>query len=91
MFTSGEKIFNIFDIFFIIILLLSINQIILSVILMNQVNSSLKHSIKELVEDTSISTIESISFQYKYAQNESKPRYIPSESNLGFAGELILD
>ena len=89
MFTSGERTFNIFDLFFIIILLLSITQIIISVILRNQVNSKLEdyqYSIEE-VEDIPISSVESIIF----TKNTTKPEYKPTTPNLGLAGDLILD
>ena len=87
MFTFGESAFNIFDIFIIIILLLSIIQIIVSIILNNQVNSKLKnYKIKE-VKDIDIAGLKSI----KFIKNKSKPIYNPKESNLGYAGELIID
>ena len=89
MFTSGERKFTIFDIFFTIILLLSIIQIIFSGILRHLVNSKLENFKNSITEekDIPISGLESI----KFTQEKSKPRYYPGISNLGFAGELILD
>ena len=89
MFTSGEKTFNIFDVFFIIILLLSITQIIISVILRNQVNSKLEHyyySI-EKVENIPISTVDSI----KFHKIKLGTQYNPYNTYLGLTGDLILD
>ena len=94
MFTSGEKIFNIFDAFFIIILLLSIINIIIFFILMEQVvfNFYYDNYYGKSESMPPISALQSIGFmEYQYGKNESKPRYIPEDSNLGFAGELILD
>ena len=88
MFTSGERTFAIFDLFFIIILLLAIAQIIISVILRSQVNSKLedfKYSIKE-VKDIPISSVDSIVF----TKNKTNNEYNPNTPNLGLAGELIL-
>ena len=89
MFTSGERTFTIFDLFFIIILLLAIAQIIISIILRSQVNSKLedfKYSVRE-VEDIPISSVDSIVF----TKNKTNFEYNPSTPNLGLAGELILD
>ena len=89
MFTSGERKFTIFDIFFIIILLLSITQIIFSGILRHLVKSKLENYKNSITEekDIPILALESI----KFTEEKSKPRYYPGISNLGFAGELILD
>ena len=94
MFTSGETFFTIFDIFFIIILSLVIMQIILCNALQNQVKFKLERGYysPEEVGEIPISSLQFIGFkEYKYAPNETKIRYDPSLSNLGFTGELILD
>ena len=87
MFTSGERTFNIFDIFFIIIFLLSIAQIIISSILRQQMNSKLKNYSIIKVEEIPILALESINF----TQDKIKPKYYPNIPNLGLTGELILD
>ena len=89
MFTSGEKAFTIFDMFFIIFILLPLTQIIISVIHINQIKSKLENFKESIikVEDIPISVVGSIRFD----QNKTKPEYIPNAPNLGLAGNLILD
>ena len=89
MFGSGEKTFTILDLFFIIMILISLAQIIISIILRHQIKSKLqkfKESVVK-VEDISISVVESIRFD----KNKTKPEYYPNSPNLGLAGNLILD
>ena len=84
MFVSGKKCCNIFYIFFAIIILLSIIQIILISTFKKKLNS-IKFSKKEV--DIPISALKSI----KFVEDKSKPEYNPNTPNLGFTGEIILD
>ena len=85
MFTSGEKTFTIFDIFFIILLSLIIIQIILSAVLRYKLKSYYENYSFEN-EDLPLIALGIITF----TRETEKPEYDPI-SNLGSAGELILD
>ena len=89
MFTSGERTFNIFDVFFIIMLLLSITQIVFCAILKHQIKSKLEYFKEPIikVKDIPILLLKFI----KFTQDKKKPSYYQNIPNLGLAGELILD
>ena len=88
MFGSGEKTFTILDLFFIIMILISSVQIIISIILRHQISKLQKYKESAIkVKDIPISVVEVIRFD----KNKTKPEYNPNSPNLGLAGNLILD
>ena len=87
MLIYGEKGFNIFVIFMVIIILFAFTQFILSIILAIQVNSKLQKFPLHPVEDIYITGLKS----FEFTPVSSRPQYIPSISNLGTAGKLYLD
>ena len=74
------------SILFIIVILLSIAQFALSIILISKINSDFKNLSFRNV-DINISAIKS----FYFTEFSSRPRYSPSDINLGLAGDLYLD
>ena len=70
----------------ILIILLSIIQFILGIILVSKIKSDFKER-PEKHEEKIISGLKS----FHFTEETSRPRYSPSEANLGLTGDLYLD